>query len=105
MTKVTITNGRELLAISMVGHANHEGSGGDIVCAACSVLIQSLVNALYTMDARIHWTQKSGEAHLRLMAGKTLHRDIAARGAFQMACVGLQMLAQSYPKNVQISEN
>lgn len=105
MTKVTITKERELLSISMVGHANHEGSGGDIVCAACSVLIQSLVNTLYTMGAKIDWMQRPGEAHLDLTAGRTLHKDIAARGAFRMACVGLQMLAQSYPKNVKIIEN
>ena len=102
MTRVIITDGNELCAISMMGHANHESGGGDIVCAACSVLIQSLANTLYVMGMNPNWYQRPGEAHVRFTAGRTLHRDIRARGAFDMARVGLEMLARAYPENVKI---
>ena len=104
MTNVVITRGKTC-AISMVGHAGHaKGGGGDIVCAACSVLIQSLANTLHVQGIRFDWEQKAGEAHIRFAAGKTLHRDLRALGAFEMTCVGLEMLAQAYPDNVKISE-
>lgn len=104
MTRVTIRDEKDRAGIDMVGHANHDGQGGDIVCAACSVLIQALANALYVQDVRMKWSQKSGEAHVEFEAGRTLHKDLKARGAFEMCCMGLEMLAQSYPKNVTIEK-
>lgn len=102
MTKVSITRGETVCAISMTGHAGHGNGGGDIVCAACSVLIQSLANTLHVLGLRFDWKQGAGEAHIRFAAGKKRHADLKARGAFAMACVGLEMLAQAYPDNVKI---
>lgn len=102
MTNVTITKGRERTAISMVGHSGYGNGGGDIVCAACSVLIQSMVNAMCSLDVSVEWRQSPGEIHVEFENGSRRHKHVKAHGAYLMCKTGLEMLAGSYPDNVKM---
>lgn len=96
MTTVNIRETKERIAIHLKGHAEYDGTGRDIVCASCSVLIQSLVNALCVMEIRNEWRQTDGEVEL------TFEKAGDWKGAYTVAVVGYSMLAASYPQNVTV---
>lgn len=96
MTRITVTETGEHVEIRMNGHAGYDGTGRDIVCAACSVLIQSAANAMQVLNIPYAWRQEPGDVWLCIRkTGDWL-------GVYTMARVGYEMLAQSYPENVQL---
>lgn len=96
MTKITIAETDEHVEIQLDGHAEYDSTGRDIVCAACSVLVQSAANALQVLNVPYAWRQKSGNMWLCIRkTGEWL-------GVYTVARVGYEMLAQSYPDNVQM---
>jgi len=98
MTKISFLETDMTVTIEMLGHAEYDSTGKDIVCAACSVLIQSLINALHVLNVPNGWIQNDGEVELSFQ--KT--RDW--KGAYTVARVGFEMLAKSYPNNVTITD-
>ena len=96
MTTVRIEETQKQITIHLKGHAEYDGTGRDIVCASCSVLIQSLVNALCVMGIRNKWQQGDGEVKL------TFEKAAGWKGAYTVAVTGYRMLADSYPKNVKM---
>lgn len=98
MTTIRIRETAERVFIHMKGHAGYDSTGRDIVCASCSVLIQSLVNALQVMHVACSWKQEPGEVVL------TFAKEGKWQGAYTMARVGYEMLATSYPNNVKIEK-
>ena len=66
------------------------------MCAACSVLAQSLVNALHVLGIPNGWRQLEGEM------GLSFRKEGDWKGAYTVAKVGYEMLAKSYPKHVEI---
>ena len=101
MTRVWIYETDDRAAIRMEGHAEYDKTGRDIVCAACSVLIQSLINTLQLLGTPNSWKQDDGKVGLSFSKEKEENRE-KALGAFNMCKVGLEMLAASYPQNVTI---
>lgn len=102
MTHVTIQTEKNETRISMVGHSGYGEGGGDIVCAACSVLIQAMVNTMCALDVPVNWRQKPGEIHVAFENGNMQHRHVKAKGAYLTWKTGIEMLAGSYPENVKI---
>ena len=94
--------------MEVTGHAGYDQSGRDIVCAACSIIVQALaasleiepgVNASYGMDA----------GRFRLECGAVGQRAARRDAMFDMAQTAFLMLAKKYPEFVrvkgEISEN
>lgn len=83
----------------VLGHANYGEYGKDIVCAGVSSLVQALIGWIeenyYKADC-ISIDPKMGEIIVSCEGGE----DIAS--VFQMASVGLEQIADSYPDHVQI---
>lgn len=81
------------------GHANYNEYGKDIVCAGVSSLVQALIGWIeenyYKADC-INIDKKTGEVIVSCEGGD----DVAA--IFQMASIGLEQIADSYPDHVQI---
>lgn len=96
MTKVKIVETEERVTILLKGHAEYDSTGRDIVCAACSVLAQSLINALQVLEIPSSWRQLEGEM------GLSFRKEGEWKGAYTMAKVGYEMLAKSYPRNVTV---
>lgn len=96
MTTIYISETKKRITLHLKGHAEYDGTGRDIVCASCSVLIQSLVNALCVMKIQNEWRQTDGEVEM------TFEKAGEWKGAYTVALIGYGMLADSYPKNVKI---
>lgn len=94
MTSVMMKHigGKYTLVVS--GHADYN-PGNDIVCAACSVLAETLNMALDQFNESYQSSIKSGFALIE-SSSKT------AKPYFEMAYVGYKALAESYPDHVQI---
>ena len=96
---ITITYGsREPPSISIKGHSGYSTEGTDIVCAAVSVLFQTLIDSLneYTNDfvsARI----EPGDSAI-IWRGLTSARG---RLLLESALLGMKGVAEAYPEHVE----
>ena len=69
------------------GHANHSKAGTDIVCAAVSILLQ-------TLELRGTATKDKGDM--------IVHTE--DREALRLVVEGLRLVAENYPENVEVIE-
>ena len=85
--------------LSVLGHANYDEYGKDIVCAGVSSLVQALIGWLednYWKASFVSVDPKEGEVIVSCEGGE----DIAA--VFYMTSIGLSQIADCYPDHVQI---
>lgn len=83
----------------VLGHANYDEYGSDIVCAGISSLVQALIGWIeenYYKAKCISLDPKEGEVIIYCEGGE----DVAA--VFHMAVIGLEQIADSYPDHMQI---
>ena len=95
--RYTVEDNKHTLVV--IGHANYDEYGKDIVCAGVSALVQALIGCIeeryYTAEC-ISIDPKQGEVIVSCEGGD----DISA--VFYMTAVGLRQIADSYPDHVQI---
>ena len=89
-------------AIHIIGHANYDDIGKDIVCAAVSALFQTF---LLTMDKikaetkdKYIYDIKTGESVIMFHEEKSQEAQLLIKSLF----IGLEAIAESYPENVRI---
>lgn len=85
--------------LSVVGHANYDEYGKDIVCAGISALVQSLIwwiEENYYKGENIIIDAKEGAVIVSCEGGD----DISA--VFNMTAIGLTQIADGYPSHAQI---
>ena len=85
--------------LTMLGHANYDEYGKDIVCAGISALVQALIGWLeenYYKASFVSVDTKEGEVIISCEGGE----ELAA--VFHMASIGLGQIADSYPDHMQI---
>jgi len=87
---------RENHVISVVGHANFDLSGHDIVCAAVSALVQSFASAMNEWD-----DFDSGEV---IIDTECDIYDEYAHGCLDMLMEGLRMIEDVYPDYLSVTE-
>lgn len=87
---------RENHTISVVGHANFDLSGHDIVCAAVSALVQSFASTMNEWD-----DFDAGEVILDTECDLY---DEYAHGCIDMLMEGLRMIEDVYPEYLTVSE-
>lgn len=83
----------------VIGHANYAEYGKDIVCAGISAIVQALIGWIeenYYKAECISVDPKEGEVIVSCEGGD----DISA--VFNMAYIGLEQIADSYPDHMQI---
>ena len=96
---ITITYGsREPPSLSIKGHSGYSTEGTDIVCAAVSVLFQTLVNSLteYTKDL-VSVRSEPGDG-LIMWRGRISDKG---RRLLDSALLGLRDVAEQYPEHVE----
>ncbi len=106
MTTVTILrDGTRLVGFRLSGHAGYAPSGGDVVCAAASVLITTCANALESVAGLIPQLSVTREPALmevrlpQILSDAQQHdADVILRTTLQ----GFEDVAQQYPKYLQI---
>ena len=99
MVRATYTVDENTHTLTVIGHANYEEYGRDIVCAGVSSLVQALIGWIeenYYKANCISVDPKEGEVIISCEGGD----DIAA--VFYMTAIGLTQIADSYPDHVQI---
>lgn len=89
--------------VSITGHAHSGEAGHDLVCAGVSALA-------YTLAANVGNMEDQGQAKdvkVKLTTGNSSIRCNAVKGCedmvrriFEAVCVGFELLATSYPKNI-----
>lgn len=84
--------------INIDGHANYDEPGRDIVCAAVSMLTQSLIQSIEELTSdEIHYVMIPGTGHIEF--GDLSER---ARLLVDSFFVGVLMIAEEYPDNVKV---
>lgn len=94
------------LRLMVAGHAGFAEKGRDIVCAAESILVQSLACALAGMEPEQlqDFTVEgvAGSGCVGITAIPTPQGYERVRGMFESACVGFCLLAEHYPEHVRV---
>lgn len=84
--------------IRVTGHAGHAPPGQDIVCAAVSVLVQTLIRSVETLAGdKIEYEVSPGRADIKF--GDPSEKSKALVDSF---FAGICMVADRYPRNVRI---
>lgn len=86
--------------IAISGHAHYAPRGQDIVCAAVSTLAQNLIASIeaLTVDT-IEYSVQSGKIDIK-------HGNLSEAGQLLVDSffVGCELVANSYPDNVKLTE-
>lgn len=92
-----------VFSISVSGHALY-AKRDDIVCAACSILVQALYAGLLAAGYEAEYMQNDERAAVWLRC--EAHNPLAAEcieSMFTMVRAGFDLLAKNYPENVCVS--
>ena len=97
------------MTLELDGHAGSAPYGQDIVCAAISILSQSLVNALADLSVKynltgVQWFGTAEEGKLKVQAMVCWANLSLVRGYFEVAVTGLRMIAEKYPEYIKLEE-
>ena len=95
MIKVEVTKNR----ISLLGHANFDDYGKDIVCAAVSSVVITTIEAIATFDENAI-TVNEIKDKLEIIINK--HDNITDKLVSNMLNI-LNELVMKYPKNIKIT--
>lgn len=82
-------------ALRMDGHAGQGARGSDVVCAAASVLLFTLIHELIRLGVEHERVMRPGYAEIRGKGGEEL---------FDCVCTGLMLLAENFPQAVSFCE-
>lgn len=91
-------DGRLSIYLSAFGHANYAEEGKDIVCAAVSALCTAFANTLIEYGVP-HETFRIKSGNFYVSASITKNKQ-KCEGAFDMAVMGLSMIAEQYPDHM-----
>lgn len=94
MTSITFRNTPDKYRIAIGGHAGWDVAGKDIVCAAISVLIYTLLNAIQDFT----YSFDKSSANVMVTADKNEHN----RHAIDTVMVGLWEVSRQFPDNLTI---
>ena len=89
---------REETGISIRGHANYAERGKDIVCAAVSALVQTMIQSIEELTAdKIQYSMQPGTVDIKF-GNLSEQAQLLVDSFF----VGLRLIADEYPENVAI---
>lgn len=96
---VLIKNGL-IQEVVILGHANYDDYGKDIVCAAASSIVTTTINATLSFGKDyIKYNQKKDEFSIKIIK----HNDIT-NNLFNNMINMLNELMEDYPNNIKIKE-
>ena len=109
MLNVTMEFSANRLVLTADGHAGYARAGEDIVCAAASSLISTLMlalNAQLGRESDIYFDDPR-DGPLTIDCGPSAEEMQGAKNIFRTIACGLEALAYKYPDNVgfELREN
>lgn len=101
MLKVNVLIKKGLIQeVVILGHANYDDYGKDIVCAAASSIVTTTINATLSFGKDyIKYNQKKDEFSIKIIK----HNDIT-NNLFNNMINMLNELMEDYPNNIKIKE-
>ena len=101
---IEVTFRPQTLELDVKGHAEHGKKGKDIVCAAVSTLFYTLGEALWQSSSMLYEepivNDEEGNGYIVCHPKEEYEGNIAR--TYWTILVGLQMIAEQYPKNVTL---
>ncbi len=98
MIKINIIKkNKRVYEIAIVGHANYDEYGKDIVCAAVSTMAITTINNIIALEETIDYEEKSGSLKIRVTKDTVINEKIL-NNFIRM----LQELKSQYPQNIEI---
>ena len=108
MTTVTVKRSEAGIdGISVTGHSGYGTAGGDIVCAAASVLIFTCANALQSVahiQPDIVQDERGTKISVSLPEGLAPEKSRDAQVIMETILQGYSDVAQEYPKFLKIND-
>lgn len=106
MTDVTVKyKNHQVVSLTSSGHAGFRRKGKDIVCAAISVLMFTAIEGLRSvakLDQLIFESdEKTAYMYLEIPLGLTEEQSLKAGIILDTIIIGLQGIANDYPKNMR----
>lgn len=95
MTKIDIAKDGDEFSILIQGHAGYANPGNDIVCAAISILPQTLIKYMEDHEKPCNYKITSGYAWVY---GRECDE------AFQVIKSGLELIEANYPQFVEVTK-
>lgn len=90
----------EIKKINVLGHANYDSFGKDIVCSGVSSIVTTTVNAILTFDKNyITYNAKQDNFEIVVKENNQIVDNL-----LNNMIIMLSDLAKDYPKNVKIKE-
>ena len=92
---------REEAGITIQGHARYAEPGKDIVCAGISTLVQNLIQSIEELTAdKIQYSMHPGTVDIKF-------RNLSEQAQLLVSSffVGVQLIADEYPDNVQVTKH
>ena len=98
MIKVNISNKNDqIYKINMIGHANYDIYGKDIVCAAVSSIALTTCNAILSLEDSIYAKEESGKLDIKILNDTDINQKL-----LDNMIVMFKELTNQYPKNIEI---
>ena len=85
--------------INIIGHADYDLNGKDIVCASISSIVTTTVDGILSFDKTINYFPKKDNFEIVV-----LRKDEITNKLLENMINLLQQLENSYPKNIKILE-
>lgn len=100
MIKVNILGNKKIEEINIIGHANYDEFGKDIVCSATSSIVITTVNAIISFNENyISYSELPNKFIIKINE----HNDVVSKLITNMLNL-LKELEKDYPKYIKIKE-
>jgi len=101
MIRVVVSaSAKEITKITILGHADYDCYGKDIVCSSVSSIVTTTINGILMFD-RDNLSYDEQKDHFEIIINK--HNNIVDNLVTNMINL-LKELEQDYPKNIKIEE-
>ena len=98
--KVLSKDNKHIDEVNVLGHADYEEYGKDIVCSSVSSIITTTVNGIYEIDKEYLNVEANKEGNMKITIMKV---DQVCDKLIKNMLSLLSELEESYPENIKVS--
>lgn len=101
---IEVTYWRKYHKIEVSGHARSGEEGRDLVCAACSILVQTIASNVLNWAAAEHIRQPGvsiGKGFAQICCVPQTRYEAQIRLVLDALCCGFELLAGDYPEYIR----
>ena len=99
--KVLSKDNKHIDEVNVLGHADYEEYGKDIVCSSVSSIITTTVNGIYEIDKEYLNVEANKEGNMKITI---LKKDEVCDKLIKNMLSLLSELEESYPENIKVND-